>query len=141
MPHRPKPTKLKILEGNPGKRPLPTDEPQPQGVPECPASLDAVARAEWHRIAPELIRLGLLTAVDQETFACYCEAVSMLKAARREMKRRGVLSPARLVADAMLRQVRALGTEFGLTPSARSRMHVPGAQAEVDEFERFLDHA
>ena len=34
---RPKPTRLKLLTGNPGKRPLNDDEPQPQAaIPECP---------------------------------------------------------------------------------------------------------
>ena len=34
---KPKPTKLKILEGNPGKRPLNLNEPKPkQVVPKCP---------------------------------------------------------------------------------------------------------
>ena len=35
----PEPTALKILAGNPGKRKLPENEPQPQGTPICPAWL------------------------------------------------------------------------------------------------------
>lgn len=37
---KPKPTAIKILEGNPGKRPLNLNEPKPQRIaPECPVYL------------------------------------------------------------------------------------------------------
>ena len=37
----PKPTKLKLLAGNPGKRPLNENEPEPEAVaPSVPAHLD-----------------------------------------------------------------------------------------------------
>ena len=43
---RPKPTRLKMLTGNPGKRPLNHDEPRPEAaIPECPPELGPVARA------------------------------------------------------------------------------------------------
>ena len=41
---RPNPTRLKLLTGNPGKRPLNPDEPKPQiAVPECPVELGPAA--------------------------------------------------------------------------------------------------
>jgi hypothetical protein len=43
----PKPTALKVLSGNPGKRALNKNEPKPGGVPTCPSSLDATAKREW----------------------------------------------------------------------------------------------
>lgn len=68
-----KPTRLRILEGNPSKRPLPNNEPQPDPtMPECPDWLMADAKEEWHRVAPELHRIGLLTIVDQTALAGYC---------------------------------------------------------------------
>ena len=40
---KPKPTALKVLEGNPGKRPLNLYEPTPEGdLPECPEWLENV---------------------------------------------------------------------------------------------------
>jgi phage terminase small subunit len=57
---RPEPTALKELAGNPGKRALNTNEPQPGGIPKCPPHLDKIAKAEWKRIAAELTTLGLL---------------------------------------------------------------------------------
>ena len=58
---RPKPTKLKIVEGNLGKRPLPKDEPEfePAVAPEPPDHLGAVAAKHWRTLAGELHLLGL----------------------------------------------------------------------------------
>ncbi len=60
---RPKPLALKLVSGNPGKRPLPTDEPAPvSGRPWKPAGLSKVADAEWERLADLLdgeLRLSL----------------------------------------------------------------------------------
>src|SRR5689334_3828108 len=48
----PKPTAIKKIQGNPGKRPLNENEPQLEpGIPECPDYLDEIARKEWARIA------------------------------------------------------------------------------------------
>lgn len=71
----PKPTALKELTGNPGKRAMPKDEPEPEiaGV-EAPAHLSEIARQEWERLAPELIRLRLLTVVDLGLLAAWCVA-------------------------------------------------------------------
>lgn len=42
---KPKPTNLKVLEGNPGKRPLPTNEVKPQKkAPRCPQWLEEDAK-------------------------------------------------------------------------------------------------
>jgi len=46
-----------MLRGNPGKRPLPTNEPTPEALPatvDPPPWLDKVAREEWRRLAPLL---------------------------------------------------------------------------------------
>src|ERR1041384_4289249 len=90
---RPTPTRLKMLTGNPGKRPLNGDEPRPdENIPECPPELGPVARAEWDRLhgerAPpgggrgaraewdrlvgELAALRLLTNLDRAALAAYC---------------------------------------------------------------------
>lgn len=51
----PKPTHLKVIAGNPGKRALPTNEPQPELRDlEPPRDLDEDEQREWDRIAPLL---------------------------------------------------------------------------------------
>lgn len=47
---KPKPTAVKKLEGNPGKRKLNTKEPVPaKGMPDCPEWLLPEAKKEWEK--------------------------------------------------------------------------------------------
>jgi phage terminase small subunit len=74
---RPKPTHLKVLMGNPGKRPLNANEPRPEvAIPDCPVELGEVARREWDRMAPQLASLRILTHLDRAALAAYCGAYS-----------------------------------------------------------------
>lgn len=58
---KPKPTAIKKLEGNPGKRKLNTKEPIPaKGMPECPEWLLAEAKKEWERLADLMNQMGFL---------------------------------------------------------------------------------
>jgi phage terminase small subunit len=77
MPPRPVPTQLEILRANPGKEKLNKHEPRPMvppQVPDAPAFLNGYARAEWDCVADELHRLRLLTVVDLQPLAAYCQA-------------------------------------------------------------------
>jgi len=61
---RPTPTALKILRGNPGKRPLNQDEPQPPKGPVVKPELSAGADRVWDALAPVCEAMGTLTAAD-----------------------------------------------------------------------------
>ena len=62
---KPKPTAVKELEGNPGKRELNTKEPKPQKkAPQCPKWLDDEAKKEWRRLSKQMEQMGILTEVD-----------------------------------------------------------------------------
>jgi len=89
MPGPPKkPSKLKELEGNPGKRTLPASEPEPQpALPSCPSFIKEAGRKEWKRIAPELFQLGLLTRIDRAALAAYCSSYALWFEAEREIAR------------------------------------------------------
>ena len=72
---KPKPTALKLLEGNPGKRPLNVDEPKPKKqAPSCPSWLEPEAKKEWKRMAKTLESIGILTEIDKAAFSGYCQA-------------------------------------------------------------------
>ena len=75
---KPIPTHLKVLRGNPGHQALrPEREPDYEAaadIPEPPAFLMPVAKDEWRRIATGLYHLGLLTLVDENPLAAYCQA-------------------------------------------------------------------
>ena len=52
---KPKPTAMKELEGNPGKRKLNKKEPMPgKGMPDCPKWLLPDAQEEWKRLSEKL---------------------------------------------------------------------------------------
>lgn len=155
MPGRkPKPTALKELAGNAGKRPLNRAEPRPEPkVPDCPAYLVGQARAEWERIAPELLRLGLLTGIDAAALAGYCLAYATVAEAERHLapapdgRSRLVVkapqsgyamqNPFVGIRNAALDQMRKFLVEFGMTPSSRSRIQVAPAPP-ADPVEDFL---
>jgi P27 family predicted phage terminase small subunit len=86
----PKPTKLKLAAGNPGKRKLNEREPQPAGkAPAQPAWLSDRAKVEWKRIVPELLTLGLLSRIDLAALAAYCQALAELEIATRTIETEG----------------------------------------------------
>ena len=129
----PKPTKLKLLAGNPGHRPLNLSEPQPTGIPTCPRHLDKDAKAEWKRISAELIKLGLLTSVDRAALAGYCQSYSRWVAAELQIAQFGLVvkagksgypipSPFVGIANVASEAMRKFCIEFGLTPSSRSKV-------------------
>ena len=52
---RPKPTHLKVVSGNPGKRKINKAEPKPKReIPSCPAHLDDVSKVAWGRMCDPL---------------------------------------------------------------------------------------
>lgn len=79
---KPKPTAVKQLEGNPGKRQLNANEPKPAArAPSCPKWLEDDAKKEWRRLAKQMEQLGILTEVDMAAFAGYCQAYARWKEA------------------------------------------------------------
>ena len=72
----PKPTALKLMAGNPGKRPLNmSDGVNPRvEVPSIPKHLGKAAVKEWKRITPILEELGLVSGLDVAALSLYCQA-------------------------------------------------------------------
>ena len=87
---KPKPTAIKKLEGNPGKRKLNTKEPIPaKGMPECPQWLLAEAKKEWERLADLMNQMGVLTEVDMAAFAAYFQSYARWKEAQEHITSEG----------------------------------------------------
>jgi P27 family predicted phage terminase small subunit len=146
---KPKPTALKVLEGNPGKRALNDAEPKPERkAPKCPTWLDKEAKKEWKRIATELEALGILTEVDMAAFAGYCQAYARWKEAEEFIAKHGTIikSPSGYwqqvpqvnIAQSYLKIMNKFCEQFGLTPSSRSRISVESSSSEVDPMEMML---
>src|SRR5215813_5367813 len=153
---RPVPTHLKVLRGNPGRRALAESEPEPgksAQIPEAPAFLLGYACDEWYRIAEELHRLNLLTVVDINPLAAYCDAYARWRTAVEALAdmakcdpvlsglmtetRNGtpIQNPIVVTAAKAANDMVRYAAEFGLTPSARARIAAgpfggPGGQSK-----------
>jgi len=145
---KPLPTNLKILRGNPGKRPLPKNEPRPpKDKPSCPAFVTGDARKEWKRIAPLLAAMGLLSKIDRTALAAYCTAYARWLKAEKIVKEKGELyktasgnvmtSPMLWVANKAMDQMHKFMAEFGMTPSSRTRI-TTSEDGPESAFKRFL---
>lgn len=161
-----KPSELKLLQGTYRSDRAPDNEPKPKtpsAIPDPPAHMDAVGKKEWKRLAPELFRLGLLTIADLVAFETYCLSYGRLVAAHKSLRKAKtmfheytnkagatnfVARPEIAVIQKESLVIKAFCAEFGLSPSARTRMEAPtilptGAgppQAEdKDSFKGFLN--
>lgn len=132
---RPKPTRLKVLAGNPGRRPLNDDEPRPEAaILECPPELGPVAQREWQRLAGELTTLRMLTNLDRAALAAYCGAYALWAEATENIQKFGTMvkspsgypiqSPYVAIANRQAEIMMRIASEFGFTPASRSRISV-----------------
>ena len=131
----PTPTALRVLEGNPSKRPLNRLEPQPRArAPKCPDHLDEGAKKEWKRLLPILRRMRLVTEADGIALGNLCQAYSTMAQAQVKLNKTGLLygkegqpiraSPLLRIIHECSDRINILCREFGLTPAARSRLQM-----------------
>ena len=133
------PTRLKLLRGNPGKRALNPDEPQPEpALPEPPDHLGAEAQREWQRVGELLLTLGLVSELDRAALAAYCQAWGRWVEAETRLREAPLLykTPSGHVQQSpwlgiIHKQLELMGrymVELGMTPASRSRVAVPEAK-------------
>jgi P27 family predicted phage terminase small subunit len=133
---KPKPTKLKVLEGvregrDSGGRAIP-ETPEFRRLPPLkPSELSPVAAEHWDLLIDELGRLELTKPLDAGSLAVLCETWARWHDAQRLIRREGLLStnsqglvrhPAVAIVEAASKEYRAWASEFGLTPSAEGRL-------------------
>ena len=132
-----KPTLLKLVTGNPGRRPINPKEPEPApGEVLAPDWLDEEARKKWTEI---LGNCHWIAPVDGDILALYCDAYShYLKAQRLSIKTpvvktpEGKLSknPAWTARNEAFNQMRSAGSELGLSPSSRAGIRGGGEKRD-----------
>jgi P27 family predicted phage terminase small subunit len=135
---KPKPTALKLITGNPGKRPIRFDEFKPAaGIPRCPKHVKGEAKKEWQRITQELMRYGMVSEIDRgllamicTTWAKYVEAEEMIEKARaaggsglfvKTPNGFPVVSPWMVVSNKAIEVYKSLCAEHCLTQATRAR--------------------
>jgi P27 family predicted phage terminase small subunit len=152
---KPIPTAIKKLRGNPGKRklaqelaPITPAAATDLSVPQPPKWLNDMPHAleRWRTVAPLLDRMGLLSHLDLDAFEAYCVVWARWRQAEEAIAKHGpvtrtpkgyvVQSPLIGIANKALQHVRAYEVEFGMTPSARSRVsaHQKPTKSKAQEF-------
>ena len=152
---KPKPTRFKLLTGNPGKRALNEREPQPPlppALPKPPKHLGRDGREEWLRVGGMLLRTRVLTEADLTALSAYATVCGSWMEAEREIRRKGImvrptpgskvriLNPMLPVANKCLQQMLQLQAEFGLTPSSRPRIIASPASEDYEEKRKAEKH-
>jgi len=156
----PKPSALRAIEGNRGKRPLNKSEPDPQYLQDIspPEHLPAIAKQVWNELAPELRRNHLLTKLDTISLEQLCVAVAQHRLATQHMgedklimrnAETGSLSPSPwvIIQSMAFKRAKVLCDSFGMSPAARTRVMVNpqddlfGSAAQpADGTSRFFQH-
>ena len=146
----PEPTALKALRGNPGKRPLNADEPQAKALASLcpPEGMDDETLKAWDEYVPALLEVpGLLAEVDMLALRLLCEAVATRRTCQKLLAEKGYTMttpsgyvqqrPEVSIAAQAGKAIKALLTEFGMTPAARARMRVELPSESADPYEAF----
>lgn len=151
---KPTPTHLKVVAGNPGRRPLNDAEPVAQkSRPSCPSHASDKARETWGYVCSILDQMGLLSDVDALAIEMLCEAYADYLAAVQALKEFGSdyyqtvnqsggvmhrAHPAVAVKQDADRRIRGWLAEFGMTPSSRSRVRAEGDGDDEDAAKRYF---
>lgn len=148
------PAHLKVVTGNPGRRPIKDSVEPDVEAPPCPEHLSAEAKAEWARIVPELMALNLLSKLDMASLAMYCQCYGRWQYAERVLS--GVVegmeneawmviaspngfpvqSPWLNIANRAMDQCKSFLVEFGMSPSSRARIAPASAQMKLFDDEK-----
>ena len=139
---KPKPRELRVVEGNPGKRPLPPPDPSAEPLGNAPRNLSEVERATWARVRRDC---PWLRRADRMLVETYCRSwFQMVVADRRLM--RAVLAdrdPSTIAAlqkmldrarDACLRMM----AEMGATATSRARVQGGQRMAQDDPASKYF---
>ena len=127
---RPKPTALKLIEGNPGQRKLNAAEPNAGPIGEPPEGLAGIPLAKWREMT-RLWRL-VLTAADRDQLAEYCRLEAERVEAMENLAKDGpvamtaggapVQSAWKIILNKCREDMRKIAVEFGGTPASRSKV-------------------
>lgn len=161
-----KPAVVHLLNGNPSKRNVQeliaevATPALPIEAPPKPDWLDEEASREWDRVVPDLLTLGLISRLDMQVLAQYCEAVSDYRRWTMQIQnlnesmaapgggdiqtyRTGAkdLSIWRKLRNDAERRANDAGAKFGFSPMARRTLKPVAPQGELfpNEQKRIAD--
>ena len=122
----PKPTKLRLVEGNRGHKKINKREPKPViAIPRCPAHLSADAKREWNRVSVMLFKFGLVSRIDRANLAAYCQAWADLVQAERKLRKIGKVDNHKQqnvwmqIRNMAEKRMQVSAAKFGMSPADR----------------------
>lgn len=137
---KPLPDNVHLINGNPSKKRLAildSGARVPVEIPDCPTHLTPEAKKEWKRISVELEKLGLIAKIDRAALAIYCQAFGRWVYAEKKIKELGddgltykmtsgyqQIGVWVQISNRSVEIIHKFLSEFGMTPSARSRVNV-----------------
>jgi P27 family predicted phage terminase small subunit len=134
---KPRPTHLKVIEGNPGKRPIDAAaEPMPEGLlVDAPDWFDDSQLEIWN-YAIQSAPSGLLRHIDREALTIWVVAADLHRKAaiqlRRGMTKKSAVkgipeqSPYIAIVNRQAQIMLKAAAELGFTPSSRARFGAAG---------------
>jgi P27 family predicted phage terminase small subunit len=147
------PTAVLKLRGTARKDRTRHEPEPPDGMPRCPAWLDRQAKSAWKQLVPQLKQMRVLSRIDRNALVRYCQFWSRWKKAEEFLQKHGDVYPLKdefgklkclqqfpqvAISHKLGAALGRLEQEFGLTPSARSRIQVLPQEDEPDPFKEFL---
>lgn len=153
---KPKPTKIKILEGNPGCRPLNKNEPIPikskQPKEWAVVKNNKIAHAAFIDNVKILNSMQMLTDAEVSLINMLSICQARIEEAEAQISKEGVTvdytntrgetnsTPHPSVGTSIkyAQLLKSISTEFGMTPSSRGRLQLPSEKAKSD-FDGLLD--
>lgn len=102
-----------------------------------------MGRTEWARVATVLHAAGLITELDRAALAAYCVAYARWVEAEAKVTEYGpvtkaprsghpIQNPYLSIANRAMQQLVELSSEFGMTPSSRTKVH-PGLSGDEED--------
>lgn len=137
---KPKPSRQRALEGNPGGRRFNEYEPQPKAVePEKPGDLTEREEAIWDVTAEDLRAMGLFRRADAATVRGFVRSLALALEADQAVHAEGRVvqsphgakrNPELGIANEAWVAVRSFASELGLSPASRTRVQTSGGAGE-----------
>lgn len=129
---RPRPTQLKILQGERPSRINDDEIAAPPGVPDPPGDLDPEVTTAYRELVALLEPTGVLTVLDGLALLAFAQAISTHRRAAalestvgplvRDEKNQPRVNPASRIRRDAGRDVLRWASEFGMTPASRSQI-------------------
>jgi P27 family predicted phage terminase small subunit len=141
------PTKFHVLNGTDRPCRRNNGEPMPDSeidIPKPPMHLSASAKKEWKRMSKVLHSTGLLTQLDYSQFAIYCQAWGRWVDAEKKITENSMVvktangnpinNPYMNIANTAMRDCHKFLSEFGMTPSSRTKIKIDNQTKKQNKF-------